>query len=207
MAADHIGYVFFPDLLILRIIGRLAFPLFSYFIYEGSRYTRNIGKYFVRVFGLGALCLAGYAFYTGQLFGNILLTFSFSILLLWSVQIIRKNRRKGVIMLILAAALLILFNYFIKLDYGITGACLPLIVSLVNPPERGNHPYTALIGFGAGLCLLSIVMGGIQFFCLLSLPLLLLYDGKRGSKNLQLFFYLFYPAHLIIIGVLGQLLT
>jgi hypothetical protein len=41
MAIDHIGYHLFPNLIILRIIGRLSMPLFAFFIAEGCYYTKN----------------------------------------------------------------------------------------------------------------------------------------------------------------------
>jgi len=46
MTIDHIGAAFFPQAVWLRVIGRLAFPLFSYCIAEGCRYTRNKARYF-----------------------------------------------------------------------------------------------------------------------------------------------------------------
>ena len=41
MTIDHIGMQLFPRVRLLRIIGRLAFPIFAYMIAEGCRYTRN----------------------------------------------------------------------------------------------------------------------------------------------------------------------
>ncbi len=44
---------------------------------------------------------------------------------------------------------------------------------------------------------------GIQWFGLLALPLLLLYNGKRGKYKMKYFFYIFYPTHLVILyGIL-----
>ena len=82
MVIDHVGAYIFTDLVILRIIGRLSFPIFAYFIAEGCRYTRHKLKRFLLVFGLGLLCEAAFFLYTGGLDGGILMTFSFSILLI-----------------------------------------------------------------------------------------------------------------------------
>ena len=41
MLADHVGYLLFPDVTVLRIIGRLAFPIFAFTIAEGCKYTRK----------------------------------------------------------------------------------------------------------------------------------------------------------------------
>ena len=41
MTCDHVGLQLLPNVLILRILGRLALPIFAYMIAEGCRYTRN----------------------------------------------------------------------------------------------------------------------------------------------------------------------
>ena len=56
MTCDHVGLQLLPDVLILRIIGRLALPIFAYMIAEGCRYTRNRKRYLLRMAGLAALC-------------------------------------------------------------------------------------------------------------------------------------------------------
>ncbi len=50
MLIDHIGAVIFPDIIVLRIIGRLAFPLFAFLITEGYRHTSNFNRYLGRLF-------------------------------------------------------------------------------------------------------------------------------------------------------------
>ncbi|HOZ53314.1 MAG TPA: TraX family protein, partial [bacterium] len=49
MVIDHVGLVFFPDYLIFRVIGRLAFPLFAFGIAQGYLYTKNLSKYLQRI--------------------------------------------------------------------------------------------------------------------------------------------------------------
>ena len=44
MTIDHIGVMLFPRVLVLRIIGRLALPIFAFMIAEGCKYTRNKKK-------------------------------------------------------------------------------------------------------------------------------------------------------------------
>ncbi|MCC8169378.1 MAG: conjugal transfer protein TraX, partial [Oscillospiraceae bacterium] len=57
MLIDHVGAELFPQLDILRVIGRLSFPIFAFFIYEGCKYTRSKPKYLMRIFILGLLCI------------------------------------------------------------------------------------------------------------------------------------------------------
>ena len=56
MLLDHMGLLLFPGVLALRMIGRVAMPLFAFFIGEGCRYTKNRKKYFLSVFLLGVGC-------------------------------------------------------------------------------------------------------------------------------------------------------
>jgi|GEM_PF-2361223 len=63
MLVDHIGYILLPEAAFLRYIGRLAMPIFAFFIGEGCLYTRNRKKYFTRIFGLGVVCQL---FYIGE---------------------------------------------------------------------------------------------------------------------------------------------
>ena len=53
MLIDHVGMLLFPQVLLLRIIGRLAFPIYAFMIAEGCRYTKNKLRYFLMVFLLG----------------------------------------------------------------------------------------------------------------------------------------------------------
>jgi hypothetical protein len=86
MLIDHIGAYLFPQVRWLRIIGRLAYPIFAYMIAEGCRYTRHKLRYFLMVFGLGTACQLVYYFASGDTYLNILLTFSCSILLIYLLQ-------------------------------------------------------------------------------------------------------------------------
>lgn len=49
MLVDHIGIMFFPEYQIFRYIGRIAFPLYAYFLVSGYHHTRNKYKYFIRL--------------------------------------------------------------------------------------------------------------------------------------------------------------
>ena len=90
MLIDNIGAQILPQIVIFRIIGRLAFPIFSYFIYEGFRYTRDRIKYFSKILVLGMTCAVVYYIYSGEIFGNVLITFSFSIVALWIIELVHK---------------------------------------------------------------------------------------------------------------------
>ena len=56
MFIDHFGLQLFPQLKILRIIGRIALPIFAYMIAEGCFYTKNRLKYLLQLLILGLGC-------------------------------------------------------------------------------------------------------------------------------------------------------
>jgi hypothetical protein len=95
----------------------------------------------------------------------------------------------------------------VTIDYGFWGALAPAFLTLIRVPKGAlnkvwqsidNH-FTRLLFFAGCLVLVAFSYGGIQFYSLLALPLLLLYSGKRGKYKLKYFFYIFYPTHLAII--------
>ena len=86
MTCDHAGVQLFPDFLLLRIIGRLAMPIYAYMIAEGCRHTRNMGKYLGTMLAFAALCQGVYFFAMGSLYMSILVTFSLAIGLIFLIQ-------------------------------------------------------------------------------------------------------------------------
>ncbi len=215
MLIDHIGYVLFPQVEILRIIGRIAMPLFAFFIGEGCLHTRDRRKYFLRLFVLALICQCVYiaeSFITGSgngLYLNILFTFSFSIILC-SVSICaeKENSFKWWLILIITAVVFwemeSFFEYIsseigvnIQLDYGKEGIFLP-VFALTN---KGK--WKKLICFAGGLLLFSVSLYGFPtpffFFAMIPVLLLCFYNGQGGKRNMKYFFYLFYPLHLAVI--------
>ena len=91
MLIDHIGVIFFPQIKIFRILGRIALPIFSFMIAEGARYTRNKLRYFLTVFSLATACQIVYFLYDGDTYMSILVTFSISIVTIYAMQFFKEN--------------------------------------------------------------------------------------------------------------------
>ncbi|MDE7431214.1 MAG: conjugal transfer protein TraX, partial [Lachnospiraceae bacterium] len=49
-----------------------------------------------------------------------------------------------------------------------------------------------------------VVMGYIQSFAVISMPIIWLYNGKAGSRKYKWLFYIYYPAHLLILFLLRE---
>ena len=224
MVLDHVGVILLPNVLILRILGRLSFPIFAFMIAEGCRYTRNKARYFFSVFGVGAVCQLALFLYNGSTEMNILLTFSLSVLLIFAFsrfkeQLFAENSPLlyplgGILLLAGLIFGVIWLDGRLDLDYGATGCMVPLFAALLHPPKgrtdtalhRLDRPLVHVLTMALGLLLLSVDDGGIQWYCLLALPLLMLYSGKRGKWRMKYFFYVFYPAHLLVLQGIAWLI-
>ena len=210
MTCDHVGLQLLPQFIILRIIGRLAAPLFAYMIAEGCRYTHDRGRYLSRLLGMAVLCQIAYFIAMRSLYQCIFVTFSLSVCLIYALD--NALRRRTPVSVLLAAAALaaavfvteglprVLIHTDFDVDYGLWGVTLPVLVYL----GRGKWEKLALFTVGVGL--LGLHYGGIQWWGLLSIPLLSLYNGKKGARNIGRLFYWYYPAHLVAIYGLSLLL-
>ncbi|WP_291257501.1 TraX family protein [Flavonifractor sp.] len=234
MLLDHMGVVF-PQLfsglglpaaldLLPRCAGRLAFPIFAYFVAEGCRRTRFFHRYLIRLGVFALVSQAPYTLATGTWGGNVILTF------------------------FLAAAAICGYERLVKAEYSVTVAALPLlgacVLALVLNTDYGFPAVLLVFGLylcgedrkrlllclGAGLALIYLVYNPLMGF--LSLPVLLprlvadylaaavpsavlyalcaeisllplaCYRGQLGLQN-KWFFYVFYPAHLLGLWALG----
>ncbi|MBQ8207784.1 MAG: hypothetical protein IJZ89_03510 [Clostridia bacterium] len=222
MVTDHVGMILFPDIRIFRIIGRIAFPIFAYMIAEGCRYTKDKLRYFLSVFLLGALCQSVYIIYENDMYMNVLITFSLSIMMIFALQNFKKalfggssavKKLAAAVLFVFSMAAAFIINIFLEIDYGFTGSMIALLASLpsmpLNAPEYLKRfdriPFKVLL-MGIGLIPLGIIMGGSQLYAVLALPFLLLYNGKRGKFRTKYFFYIFYPLHLALIEGISHIL-
>lgn len=207
MTLDHIGYILLPRWRILRLLGRLAMPIYAWMIAEGCRHTRSRKNYFLRLAGMAALCQAVYLVAMGSVFMCILVTFSLSIVLISAIENFQKKRTRGAQILAFGTLLAIFFlcvalpelwrGSDFAVDYGLAGVLLPVLVYF----GREKTKYLT-----AGLILLGFGYGGLQWFALAAVPLLGMYNGQRGEKNIGKWFYFYYPAHLLVLHGISYLI-
>lgn len=200
MTLDHIGLLLLPRWILLRVLGRLAMPIYAYMIAEGCRHTRDRKRYFLRIAGMAALCQAVYFFAMGSVYMCILVTFSLSILLIGAIENYQKKRDRASQILAFASLLLVFFlcvalpellpGTDFGVDYGIAGVLLPVLVYFGS--EKTKY-------LTAGLFLLGFGYGSVQWFALAAVPLLGMYNGQKGDRNLGKWFYLYYPLHLVVL--------
>lgn len=231
MLIDHAGLILFSaeskPYLLMRIIGRISFPVFAFMIAEGCKHTKNKKKHFLCIFGFGVISQALFQTATGAEYLGILLTFSVSVLMIYVLLACKRHvccgDGKDRIIFVFIFSLLVLFavllSKIIQFDYGITGVLLPVALTLPSFAASGKSADTAisrLIDSNFTRCIIVAIAvislalsskNNVYFYSLMSLPFLLLYSGKRGKLNLKWFFYIFYPAHLIILTAIGIILT
>ena len=208
MTIDHIGAYIFPHYPVLRLIGRIAMPIYAFLIAEGCRYTKNKAKYLGLMAGLALICQVVYYFAMDSLYMCILVTFSLSISLIYALQYVQKKKNTLSCLLFF---LILAGVYWVstklpqrlpgfKIDYGFQGILLPVIISL------GTTKQQKLLGATVGMCYLALGRT-TQWYSLLALPLLALYSGQRGKGNYKYLFYIYYPLHLVAIHSINWVLV
>ena len=206
MVLDHVGDNFFPDHLWMRVLGRIAMPIFAFCIAEGFCHTHDKRRYLGRMLLFALLSEIPFDLVTsGKIleFGhqNILFTFSWAILgLLCGEGLLRRGKGKGRVLL--AGALLAFFllaSVPLGLDYNLLAVSLIAVFYLL----REKALWLRTLAAAAVHALLRNV--GIYWFGLLGFLPIALYNGRRG-KGLKWLFYVFYPGHLLLIYLLRDLI-
>jgi len=211
MAIDHTACVLVPHgdplYTVMRMIGRLAFPIFCFLISEGVYHTKNRGKYLFRM-GLFAL-LSEIPFdlaFHGKLFEksgqNVFFTLALGVLGLMLYDYFYKVIRFGALAF---PALCMLLASCIHTDYGALGVLMITVCYLLRPKK-----YIQLAGvFVTNVALSLWYKRDIQLFACAALIPIALYNGKRGKVSTfgQYFFYGFYPLHLLLIWGVLRLFT
>ncbi len=211
MTIDHVGMLLLPQVTWLRLVGRLAFPIFAYMIAEGCRHTKGMPRYLCTLAGVAALCQLVYFFALGSLYQCIMVTFTLSVGL---VFLIRKGQETKNVLWWIAAAFGVAAAYFLAeilpgllpgtdygIDYGFWGILLPVAVYLC--PKK----WMKLLIMLPILALIAISGWEGQWMALTAVVLLAFYNGKRGKWKLKWLFYFYYPAHLAVLEGIAWLLS
>lgn len=219
MTADHIGYAFFPDILIFRVAGRIAFPIYAFLISEGFKKSSNRKNYALRLVLLAVLSEIPFdlVFSTSgntmeRMFDlsrqNIFFTLVCGLFAIWCLEGIEflkiPKASFGVSILFIMAPI------FLMSDYSIYGTLLIFATHVFRKKPVLMAGSLAFINF---LIVMENILSGyiyrresyIQLAAIAALPFLLMYNGKRGH-SFKFFFYAYYPAHLLIIALLVYLL-
>ena len=200
MTFDHVGAILYPEFEFLRLIGRLAFPLFAYLLILGMESTRNIRNYFFRLFIFALISQIPFFLATNYApfkLLNIFFSLSFGLLF---ITFFKRGSPLAFVPL--------LSSFILPIDYGIYGlAMIGCMYILTKNTKLGVVSLLLLNG-------LFLVPFNSQLLSLAALPLIVFHNNgalnisKPLSGNYKIlllrkyFFYVYYPMHLAFLYII-----
>lgn len=190
MLIDHTGMALFPQYTFMRMIGRLAFPIYCFLLVEGAVHTSDKKRYLERLFLFALISEIPFDLvrtgkpvdFSGQ---NVFFTLFLGLAAIFLIQ----SRINKTYSMILVIAFLFVAQYT-QMDYGGGGIFIILLFYVFREQ---------LLAKAAAFAAANIFLyGGIQNYAVLSLIPILCYNGKRGP-GMKYWFYIFYPAHLLVL--------
>ena len=206
MTIDHIGVILYPEFIFLRIIGRLAFPIFGYLIAIGLRSTKKPKKYFITLLIFGLISqIPYYLAFNIQPFERLNIFFS---LLLGALTIYFFKKKNYIAIIPLALSLLPIF------EGSFYGVLTILFMDILLDNKKTG--ILALLALNSLFLLESNMQAKIQIFSLAALPLILLHVTNRLKFEIiipdhsffyiirKYFFYFYYPLHLVLLFLISN---
>ncbi|MFT4106847.1 MAG: TraX family protein [Lacrimispora sp.] len=185
---------------VLRTIGRLAFPIFCFLLTEGFLHTRDVKKYGIRLLAFAFISevpfdLAIFDRWFQPGYQNVYFTLFLGLCVLYFYDKAAGNSVKQGLIALAGMAI----ASFIRSDYDAIGIGMILIFYVF----RGNKKLQTLFG-GMLAVVSSLSLSGAAALAFIPIRM---YNGKRGEKNLKQFFYWFYPVHLLLLYLLRLSIT
>ncbi len=214
MLIDHIGSVLFPQYLLLRVIGRIAFPIFAYLITEGYIHTHSIKKYSIRLFIFALVSQVPYMLAFHMTYLNIFFTLFIGLIALYATDYeFSENQLLNNILKFVVVSAIVTSSYVFRAEYGIYGVLTILAFKLLK------NDFTRLIIAQIIVNIIYVVpiykyifINGnlnlgvfLQCASLLSLIFIKKYNGEKG-KSFKYAFYAFYPVHILLLYIISNFL-
>ena len=200
MTIDHVGAIWFPQVEWLRWVGRLAFPIFCFFLVEGWDKTRDRRNYLLRLLMFAVLSEIPFQWGIHQRVGfygqNVLFTLLLGAvaMILWEIG--QKGNRW---VSIFGIAGICLLAEFLQTDYASFGVLMILGYFVFQGNFRRQALVMTVLTIGFAL---SGRMWVGEIAALVALLPLYRYNGQRG-RGMKYFFYVFYPVHLLLLRAVG----
>jgi len=219
MTLDHLTWIIWPGYstdafaLIMHCIGRITAPIMWYFIAEGYYHTRSVKKYALRLLVFAVISHFAYTF----AFGISMIPFRTSVFnqtgvmwpLFWGLIGLHISRMEQVKDWQKAAAMLLICVISFCSDWS----CIAAMAVVFMGEYRGSFK-KQMISMMTFVCIYAAVYvlcidrvyGMVQLFAAAAIPLLAKYNGQRGSSRGRWGFYVYYPLHLVLCGIVRILL-
>ncbi|MCR5546020.1 MAG: conjugal transfer protein TraX [Lachnospiraceae bacterium] len=214
---------------IFRSIGRLAFPIFIFLMVEGFFYTHDRRKYFLRMLLFSIISEIPFDLAFNQGIGtdgrptftllefeyqNVFFTLTLGFLTIWLCETITNYcdnkmaacREAGqvyggyfslkLIGLVVTVVGLCVLAEFMETDYNSMGVLAIFVCYLV---KKMGGSYQLMM---AATVIILILLAPSELPALVDVALVVFYRGSKGKNINKWFFYLFYPLHLAILGII-----
>ncbi|KAF0091307.1 MAG: TraX family protein [Fusobacteria bacterium] len=217
MFIDHFAFILLEygtlPYFIGRGIGRLSAPIFFWSISEGALHTKNMRRYFRNIFIFGLVIQLVYTIGVGdigsltsviELNKNIFITLALGLI---GIIFIKQYPGKSLLHFSIIGFLCFI-GELINADYGWYGILFIILFYLFKENRIKLVTSLILINFARFVLYIDgyeLIPNLLQLLALLALPIIFLYNGKRGNGN-KYFFYLFYPIHLGLLYLLKEIL-
>ena len=181
---------------LFSILGRIAFPLFVFFIVEGFFKTRSRKRYLTTLLIFGVISEVPFDMFTSKTFfdpywNNMMFTLALCLVTIWLIDSLKEKLANRVIWYVVSIILVILFGLLamgLSLDYDYHAILVAYLFYIFY-----HKPL-----LGAALGYLSIIK---EVYSFLGFAMTLTYNGQRG-KQYKWLNYAFYPVHILILGIL-----
>ena len=197
----------------MRLVGRMAFPLYAFLLVQGFLWTRDWNRYVARIalFALVSevpfnLMLTGEMWYSRA--QNTIVTLLLGLICMKMLETLEKQFGKadiggkclGLVLAFWSVVATMFTTEMLSSDYGAMGLLLIVVLYVFRyrPAEQtaaGCVVLALIYGFGV-----EVLFAWIAFFFISR------YNGERGRK-LGLVPYVFYPVHLLLVWLAGAVVA
>ena len=224
-----------PVMILMRGIGRIAFPIFSFLLVEGLIHTRSRIRYMLRILLLAIISEPVFDYANNGVFyyadyQNVFITLLIAATTMCVLSLIEQNNRlnKNIYVLYVLQGIVVIVGCFLaeflKVDYGMSGIIIPLIMGVIRRLKLDSSSAFAIYFVATIIArvirnivnaptyklnpemwyekYMMYTINNLQIVAILALIPIFMYDGTKGKPMPKAVYYLFYPVHLSILGLI-----
>ncbi|WP_442940128.1 TraX family protein [Nostoc sp.] len=197
MVMDHVCYLLMPELVILHLLGRLSFPLFAWLLAEGEKHTHNVYRYGRRLLITAIISQPIYTIVFQSLSLNILFTLLLGLVML---RLIKRYSQLWQQLIIIGLCAVVAEG--LGVEYRVYGIGVIFLMSLTE--KLKPNVWLLYWCFFHFILVTLFISDIVQYWAIIAGFIVFQFNGQQGSQ--ARWFYVFYPAHLIILGIINYLI-
>jgi heme/copper-type cytochrome/quinol oxidase subunit 4 len=185
---------------VMQLVGGLAIPVFAFLLVEGFRHTSNYRNYLLSVVLFALLSEIPYDMAMSQRLAdwssqNALVSMSISLMMLYFLDMMKEKSgwmyQAARLLLVVCA---VLWVTLLRAQYGFCIVLLAAVFYLFY----SKPIWKTILGI---LISLLYVTGPLSFYGIWC------YNEKRSDRLPKYVYYIFYPLHLLVLGVISMMLS